>query len=169
MLIKPPEDGADHESSGSRRAVLSRDVSLLCQPCGHVIHDGHNDANGLLRYRYSLGQLELRTKELWWKFHWLTVDLLLGNSTDSNSSFLHYFILIKRLFSSGKCKDDIITASLVSWVMTILTKKSILVLSTTAIVPGGAMGGALGGIVRQNWTFHFSWAAWSGNCRSKNN
>lgn len=29
------------------------------------------------------------------------------------------------------------------------------------------MGGALGGIVRQNCTFHFSWAAWSGNCRSK--
>lgn len=25
------------------------------------------------------------------------------------------------------------------------------------------MGGALGGIVRQNWTFHFSCVAWSGN------
>lgn len=37
-----------------------------------------------------------------------------------------------------------------------LTKKSILDLSTTAMVPGGAMGGALGGMVRQNWTFHFS-------------
>ena len=46
-----------------------------------------------------------------------------------------------------------------------LTKKSILDLSTTAMVPGGAMGGALGGMVRQNWTFHFSCAAWSGNCR----
>lgn len=61
------------------------------------------------------------------------------------------------------------TASLVSRVMMVLTKKSILVLSTTAMVPGGAMGGALGGIVRQNCTFHFSWAAWSGNCRSQNN
>ncbi len=46
-----------------------------------------------------------------------------------------------------------------------LTKKSILVLSTTAMVPGGAMGGALGGMVRQNCTFQFSWAAWSGNWR----
>lgn len=45
-----------------------------------------------------------------------------------------------------------------------LTKKSILDLSTTAMVPGGAIGGALGGMVRQNWTFHFSCAAWSGNC-----
>lgn len=48
--------------------------------------------------------------------------------------------------------------------MGILTKKSILDLSTTATVPGGAIGGALGGMVRQNWTFHFSCAAWSGNC-----
>lgn len=48
-----------------------------------------------------------------------------------------------------------------------LTKKSILDLSTTAMVPGGAMGGALGGMVRQNWTFHFSCAAWSGNCRER--
>lgn len=46
-----------------------------------------------------------------------------------------------------------------------LTKKSILDLSTTAMVPGGAMGGALGGMVRQNWTFHLSSVAWSGNCR----
>lgn len=35
------------------------------------------------------------------------------------------------------------------------------------MVPGGAMGGALGGMVRQNWTFHFSCAAWSGNCRRR--
>lgn len=40
--------------------------------------------------------------------------------------------------------------------LTRLTKNSILDLSTTAMVPGGAMGGALGGMVRQNWTFHFS-------------
>lgn len=52
------------------------------------------------------------------------------------------------------------------FIMGILTKKSILDLSTTAMVPGGAIGGALGGIVRQNWTFHFSCPAWSGNCRS---
>lgn len=50
--------------------------------------------------------------------------------------------------------------------MDILTKKSILDLRTTAMVPGGAIGGALGGIVRQNWTFHFSCPAWSGNCRT---
>ncbi len=48
-----------------------------------------------------------------------------------------------------------------------LTKKSILDLSTTAMVPGGAIGGALGGMVRQNWTFHLSCAAWSGNCRER--
>ena len=48
-------------------------------------------------------------------------------------------------------------------VLPTLTKKSILDLSTTATVPGGAIGGALGGMVRQNWTFHFSCAAWSGN------
>ena len=48
-----------------------------------------------------------------------------------------------------------------------LTKKSILDLSTTAMVPGGAMGGALGGMVRQNWTFHFSCAAWSGNYKER--
>lgn len=35
------------------------------------------------------------------------------------------------------------------------------------MVPGGAMGGALGGMVRQNWTFHLSSAAWSGNCRER--
>lgn len=29
------------------------------------------------------------------------------------------------------------------------------------------MGGALGGMVRQNWTFHLSSAAWSGNCREE--
>lgn len=45
----------------------------------------------------------------------------------------------------------------------LLTKKSILDFSTTAIVPGGAMGGALGGMVRQNWTFHLSSEVWSGN------
>lgn len=62
MIIKPPEDGADHEGSGPGGAMLSRDVSLLCQPCGHVIHDGHDDTDGFLRNRHSLGQLELRTK-----------------------------------------------------------------------------------------------------------
>lgn len=62
MIIKPPEDSADHEGSGSGGAVLSRNVSLLCQPCGHVIHDGHYDADGFLRNLHSLGQLELRTK-----------------------------------------------------------------------------------------------------------
>lgn len=29
------------------------------------------------------------------------------------------------------------------------------------------MGGALGGMVRQNWTFHLRSAAWSGNCRER--
>ena len=37
----------------------------------------------------------------------------------------------------------------------ILTKKRILVLMTTAAVPTGANGGALGGMVRHHWIVHF--------------
>lgn len=104
MLIKPPEDGANHEGSGSRGAVLSGDVSLLRQPCGHVVHDGHDDADGLLRHRHSLGQLELWTKILViQKIQRLTGGLFLLFILATHV-FLHYFILIKYHFALGKYK-----------------------------------------------------------------
>ena len=60
VLVESPEDGADHERGGARGALLARDVGLLREARGHVVDDGHDDADGLLRHRQPLGQLELR-------------------------------------------------------------------------------------------------------------
>lgn len=59
VLVESPEDGADHERGGARGALLARDVGLLRHARGHVVHDGHDDADGLLGHRHPLGQLEL--------------------------------------------------------------------------------------------------------------
>lgn len=59
VLIEPPEDGADHEGRGPRRAVLTGNIGLLGQSSGHIVHNGHYDVDGLLGSRQPLGQLEL--------------------------------------------------------------------------------------------------------------
>lgn len=59
QLIKPLQDIRDHERCGPRGAVLSGDVSLLSEACGHVVHNGHNNAHWLLGHWDTLGQLQL--------------------------------------------------------------------------------------------------------------
>lgn len=135
QLIEPLKDIGDHECCCPRGAVLSGDVSLLSEARSHVVHNRYNNAHGLLGHRDALGQLQL----------WCTTDQI------------HMIQRMQQVCVFWFCgtKGALLT----------LTKKSILDLSTTAMVPGGAIGGALGGMVRQNWTFHLSCAAWSGNCR----
>ena len=59
QLVEPLQDIRDHERCGPRGAVLSRDVGLLSESCGHVVHDGHNNAHWLLGHWDTLGQLQL--------------------------------------------------------------------------------------------------------------
>ncbi len=59
QFIKPLKDIRDHECCGPRGAVLSGDVSLLSEACGHVVHNGHNNAHWLLGHGDTLGQLQL--------------------------------------------------------------------------------------------------------------
>lgn len=39
--------------------MLSGDVGLLGEACGHVVHDRHNNAHGFLRHWDTLGELQL--------------------------------------------------------------------------------------------------------------
>ena len=59
QLVEPPQDVGHGERGGARRAVLPGDVGLLGEPRGHVVHDGHDDAEGVLGHRHPLGELEL--------------------------------------------------------------------------------------------------------------
>lgn len=54
-LIKPLQDVGDHERCGSGGAVLSGDVSLLSEACGHVVHNGDNNAYWVLGHWDALG------------------------------------------------------------------------------------------------------------------
>lgn len=62
QLIEPLQDVGDHEGCSPRGAVLSGDVGLLSEACGHIVNNGHDDAHRLLRHGDTLRQLELRAK-----------------------------------------------------------------------------------------------------------
>lgn len=64
QFIEPLKDIRDHECCGPRGAVLSGDVGLLSEACGHVVHNGHDNAHWLLWHWDTLGQLQL-----WGKTH----------------------------------------------------------------------------------------------------
>ena len=62
QLIESLEDIRNHERRSPRGAVLPGNVSLLSEACGHVVHDGHNDAHRLLGHWDTLSQLQLSGK-----------------------------------------------------------------------------------------------------------
>ena len=60
QFVEPLKDIRDHEGRGPRGAVLSGDVGLLSEARGHVVHNGDDDAQGLLGHRHTLSQLQLQ-------------------------------------------------------------------------------------------------------------
>lgn len=78
--------------------MLSGDVSLLSEACGHIVHNGYDNAHWFLGYRDALGQLQLwgktdQIQRVRWLQH-IHVHVFF-------SSFF-YQIKMKYMFQKGK-------------------------------------------------------------------